>query len=41
VVRIDEVELEGSSRIRASDVETVVRAFPMPVVPPGGPRSKS
>ena len=42
VVRIDEVEREGSSRIRAADVESsVVRAFPMPIVPPGGPRSKS
>ena len=42
VVRIDEVECEGSSRIRSSDVESaVVRAFPMPIPPPGGPRSKS
>ncbi len=42
VVRIDEVEREGASRIRSSDVDSaVVRAFPMPVLPPGGPRSKS
>jgi hypothetical protein len=41
VVRIDEVEREGASRIRSSDLESaVVRAFPMPVLPPGGPRSK-
>jgi hypothetical protein len=41
VVRIDEVEREGPSRIRAAEGEnTIVRAFPLPM-PPGGPRSKS
>jgi hypothetical protein len=41
VVRIDEVDHEGPSRIRSTDVESaVVRAFPMPI-PPGGPRAKS
>ena len=42
VVRIDEVEREGASRIRAADTDgSVVRAFPMPMLPPSGPRSKS
>jgi hypothetical protein len=42
VVRIDEVEREGASRIRAAESESgVVRAFPMPLPPSGGPRSKS
>jgi hypothetical protein len=41
VVRIDEVEHEGASRIRAAGPDSsVVRAFPIPVLPPGGPRSK-
>jgi len=41
VVRIDEVEREGASRIRATGSDSsVVRAFPIPVLPPGGPRSK-
>lgn len=41
VVRIDEVEREGPSRMRAADSESaIVRAFPVPVLP-SGPRSKS
>lgn len=42
VVRIDEVDVEGPSRIRAADGRSpTVRAFPLPVLPAGGPRSKS
>jgi hypothetical protein len=37
VHRIEEVEREGVSRMRASESkESVVRAFPFPAMPPGG-----
>lgn len=38
VVRIDEVEREGKARVRATkerEDERIVRAFPLPIPPPG------
>ncbi|HEX3553271.1 MAG TPA: DUF1820 family protein [Thermoanaerobaculia bacterium] len=43
VFRIEEVEQEGVSRMRAITVksdEGIVRVFPVPLFPPGGPRGK-
>ena len=40
VVRIDEVEREGVSKIRTSEGGDNVMPFPQPLVPPGGGRSK-
>lgn len=40
VVRIDEVEREGVSKIRSTEGGDNVTPFPQPGFPPGGPRSK-
>ncbi|MBE2294436.1 MAG: DUF1820 family protein [Phycisphaerales bacterium] len=40
VVRIDEVEREGVSKIRIAEGGDNVMPFPQPLVPPGGGRSK-
>ena len=41
VFRIEEVEQEGVSRMRSvKGDEAIVRVFPVPLFPPGGPRGK-
>jgi hypothetical protein len=40
VVRIDEVEHEGVSKIRPVEGSDNVMSFPQPLVPPGGGRGK-
>jgi hypothetical protein len=41
VLRIEEVEHEGVSRMRAvKNDEGIVRVFPVPIFPPGGSRGK-
>ncbi|HSS77693.1 MAG TPA: DUF1820 family protein [Thermoanaerobaculia bacterium] len=41
VLRIEEVEQEGVARMRSvKGDEGIVRAFPIPILPPGDPRGK-
>ncbi|HEX4961166.1 MAG TPA: DUF1820 family protein [Thermoanaerobaculia bacterium] len=41
ILRIEEVENEGVARMRSvKGEEAIVRAFPMPIFPPLGPRGK-